>query len=311
MDKGVRCHSFQRAQSWSNLRTNLWRYPPRPSKGADAAVETRCSLGDRDEPSPPYRATGAQHIRIPFGNDARPLPVAWHDRGRNCRKRSRRHPEETPIWRCPAAGIRLFSFALNCAHHRHFGFKLGNRCVDSMDLTLHLQRDGAFANRAGLGGFSLDSLCEFFGVAPPDRHTAGGDAFITAQIFLRLPDWKRPGPRTPAFSIFVRGRCPISEHSATHLCRALLLSLFDFRFCVRLGEPNENSPKQTDPVVNKFALRASPLKVRDNAKFSNNLRRRLLLSRRVLSARKQPSPGQSPPLPPETLSTLGLRPVLI
>jgi DNA polymerase-3 subunit epsilon len=35
-------------------------------------------------------------------------------------------------------------------------------------------------------GFSLDDLCEMFGVVPHDRHTAGGDAFITAQIFLRL-----------------------------------------------------------------------------------------------------------------------------
>jgi DNA polymerase III epsilon subunit-like protein len=25
-----------------------------------------------------------------------------------------------------------------------------------------------------------------FGVTPHDRHTAGGDAFITAQVFLRL-----------------------------------------------------------------------------------------------------------------------------
>jgi len=35
-------------------------------------------------------------------------------------------------------------------------------------------------------GFTLDALCETFGVEPHDRHTAGGDAFITAQIFLRL-----------------------------------------------------------------------------------------------------------------------------
>jgi len=35
-------------------------------------------------------------------------------------------------------------------------------------------------------GYSLDALCEMFGVVPRDRHTAGGDAFITAQIFIRL-----------------------------------------------------------------------------------------------------------------------------
>ena len=55
-----------------------------------------------------------------------------------------------------------------------------------MDLTLHLDDAGAFGSRPMSGGFSLDGLCEMFGVTPHDRHTAGGDAFITAQIFLRL-----------------------------------------------------------------------------------------------------------------------------
>jgi DNA polymerase-3 subunit epsilon len=35
-------------------------------------------------------------------------------------------------------------------------------------------------------GFTLDGLCQMFGVVAHDRHTAGGDAFLTAQIFLRL-----------------------------------------------------------------------------------------------------------------------------
>ena len=35
-------------------------------------------------------------------------------------------------------------------------------------------------------GFSLDHLCQRFGVVPHDRHTAAGDAFITAQVFQRL-----------------------------------------------------------------------------------------------------------------------------
>src|SRR3954451_13005402 len=76
--------------------------------------------------------------------------------------------------------------ALNCACERHFDFKLRNRSLDTMDLTLHLNDDGAFAGRPMAQGFSLDGLCEMFGVAPHDRHTAGGDAFLTARIFLRL-----------------------------------------------------------------------------------------------------------------------------
>lgn len=74
---------------------------------------------------------------------------------------------------------------INAACERHFGFRLRNRFLDTMDLTLHLQADGAFPEEA-IQGFSLDALCDFFGVAPHDRHTAGGDAFITALVFLRL-----------------------------------------------------------------------------------------------------------------------------
>ena len=76
--------------------------------------------------------------------------------------------------------------ALNCACERHFGFHLANRSLDTMDLTLHLNDDGGFAGRAMAQGFSLDGLCEMFGVAPHDRHTAGGDAFLTALVFQRL-----------------------------------------------------------------------------------------------------------------------------
>lgn len=75
---------------------------------------------------------------------------------------------------------------LNAATERQFGFSLKNRHLDTMDLTLHLEKDGAFQDRPLPPGFSLDALCMMFGVVPHDRHTAGGDAFITALIFLRL-----------------------------------------------------------------------------------------------------------------------------
>jgi DNA polymerase-3 subunit epsilon len=76
--------------------------------------------------------------------------------------------------------------ALNCACERHFNLTLRNRSLDTMDLTLHLNDDGAFQGVPMAKGFSLDGLCDMFGVVPHDRHTAGGDAFLTAQIFLRL-----------------------------------------------------------------------------------------------------------------------------
>lgn len=75
---------------------------------------------------------------------------------------------------------------LDAACDRHWGVRLSNRSLDTMDLTLHLERDGAFAGRSPVRQFTLDALCEMFDVIPHDRHTANGDAFLTAQVFLRL-----------------------------------------------------------------------------------------------------------------------------
>jgi DNA polymerase-3 subunit epsilon len=74
----------------------------------------------------------------------------------------------------------------NAAYERHWQTRLKNRSLDTMDLTLHLERAGAFRGRPPIRRFTLDALCTLFGVIPHDRHTAAGDAFITAQVFLRL-----------------------------------------------------------------------------------------------------------------------------
>jgi DNA polymerase-3 subunit epsilon len=76
--------------------------------------------------------------------------------------------------------------ALDQACDRHWGIPLSNRVLDTMNLALHFQKAGAFAGRPPLRRFTLDALCDVFGVIPHDRHTAAGDAFITAQVFLRL-----------------------------------------------------------------------------------------------------------------------------
>ena len=75
---------------------------------------------------------------------------------------------------------------LDAGYERGWGFRTMNRSLDTMDLTLHLERDGAFAGRPPIRHFTLDALCEMFDVIPHDRHTASGDAFLTAQVFLRL-----------------------------------------------------------------------------------------------------------------------------
>lgn len=74
----------------------------------------------------------------------------------------------------------------DAALERHWNMSLANRSLDTMDLTLHLERDGAFAGRKPIRRFTLDALCGMFDIIPHDRHTAEGDAFITAQVFLRL-----------------------------------------------------------------------------------------------------------------------------
>ena len=90
---------------------------------------------------------------------------------------------------------------LNVGYERHFKKQLRNLALDTMDLTLYLKDDGMFADRPMAQGFTLDGLCEMFGIAPHDRHTAGGDAFITAQIFQRLLRGCRRASRTTLGSI--------------------------------------------------------------------------------------------------------------
>ena len=75
---------------------------------------------------------------------------------------------------------------LDAGYERGWGMTLRNRSLDTMDLTLHLERDGAFSGRPPIRHFTLDALCDLFDVIPHDRHTASGDAFITAQVFMRL-----------------------------------------------------------------------------------------------------------------------------
>ena len=68
---------------------------------------------------------------------------------------------------------------------RRLGRDLPNPALDTMRIALALEERGAFEGRE-IRGFDLDNLGALFDVDPHDRHTASGDAFITAQIFIRL-----------------------------------------------------------------------------------------------------------------------------
>ncbi len=68
---------------------------------------------------------------------------------------------------------------------RRIGRTLENPALDTMDIALALDKRQAFGGRS-VDGFSLDALCAAFDVEPHDRHTAAGDAFLTAQVFVQL-----------------------------------------------------------------------------------------------------------------------------
>ena len=76
--------------------------------------------------------------------------------------------------------------SLDAGYERHWGFQLSNRWLDTAYLARHLQTAGAFSGRREIREFTLDALCDLFGIVPHGRHTAAGDAFLTAQVFLRL-----------------------------------------------------------------------------------------------------------------------------
>jgi DNA polymerase III subunit epsilon len=72
---------------------------------------------------------------------------------------------------------------LNHACDRIFGVQLHNQAIDTAALSILLSQDGALPE---MPDFSLDSLLRVLGIEPHDRHTAAGDAFLTALAFQRL-----------------------------------------------------------------------------------------------------------------------------
>lgn len=75
---------------------------------------------------------------------------------------------------------------LNTALEKHFSLKLRNVVVDTMEAYLTVREAGGFNNLEPLHRYSLDALCDHFHIIPHDRHTALGDAYLTAQVLLRI-----------------------------------------------------------------------------------------------------------------------------
>ncbi len=72
---------------------------------------------------------------------------------------------------------------INKSLYKMTGGKLLNKRLDTAALALRLAGPGQVRQQ---GAFSLDNLCRQYHIPMSDRHTAAGDAFITAILFLKL-----------------------------------------------------------------------------------------------------------------------------
>ena len=69
-----------------------------------------------------------------------------------------------------------------------FGFKkFLNPVIDTKYLAMRLEKGPHFNQKeATKEEYALDAVCTRYGIALDDRHTAAGDAFLTAQLLMKL-----------------------------------------------------------------------------------------------------------------------------
>lgn len=67
-------------------------------------------------------------------------------------------------------------------------YKIKNPIIDTYDLAVRIEKGPRFDTSmiTGTGEYSLDQLCKRYGIDVDDRHTAAGDAFLTAQLLVKL-----------------------------------------------------------------------------------------------------------------------------
>lgn len=91
--------------------------------------------------------------------------------------------------------LNFIQDAVLVGHHVRFDIMMINNALQRMGLpklkNKSIDTDTMYQKYKRLPEehhFSLDELCEFFKISRSDRHTAIGDAYITALIYLRLKD---------------------------------------------------------------------------------------------------------------------------
>lgn len=75
---------------------------------------------------------------------------------------------------------------INSMISNEFPGKLKNKVLDTADLAIRVERYGEDPNTIKRSEYTLDQLCERYNIDVDDRHTAAGDAFITARLLLLL-----------------------------------------------------------------------------------------------------------------------------
>jgi DNA polymerase-3 subunit epsilon len=107
---------------------------------------------------------------------------------------------QIPISDFTAQTLKYFGNSILVAHHigfdtemmqkacKPFGLeRLPNPLLDTMNFAIRLEL-GPQADRSQIHpeDYGLDALCERYQILTEDRHTASGDAFLTAQLLLKL-----------------------------------------------------------------------------------------------------------------------------
>ncbi len=75
---------------------------------------------------------------------------------------------------------------ITAALKRHYGIALRNPLLDTANLAMIAVDAFAKTGYPGQRAPSLDEVCAQCGIPPVERHTAEGDAFTTAMLFLTL-----------------------------------------------------------------------------------------------------------------------------
>jgi DNA polymerase-3 subunit epsilon len=107
---------------------------------------------------------------------------------------------QIPIRDFAEQSLEYFGNSILVAHHigfdaemmqkacKPFGLeRLPNPMMDTMNLAIRLEL-GPHADRSQVHPeeYGLDALCHRYQIQTEDRHTAAGDAFLTAQLLLKL-----------------------------------------------------------------------------------------------------------------------------